>query len=108
MASPLPWGEREGVRGKRSSHHPHLHPPPSRGRRVFFELDTSQLCCGVIHSSGSLKRKKFTDAKRNITNRRPWLWEIPYMQGHSWVMEISSFMLLFFKDLFRSFCSMWK
>jgi len=35
MAFPLPWGERVRVRGKRSSHHPHLNPPPSRGRRVF-------------------------------------------------------------------------
>jgi len=33
MAFPFPWGERIRV----------------RGRRVFFWLDTSQLCCGVIH-----------------------------------------------------------
>jgi hypothetical protein len=31
------------------------------------------------------------NAKRNIINRRPWLWKIPYMQGHCWVMEISSY-----------------
>ncbi len=38
MASPLPWGERVRVRGKWSYHHPHLNPPPSRGRRVFYRI----------------------------------------------------------------------
>jgi hypothetical protein len=28
---PLPWWERAGVRGNNLLH-PHLHPPPSRGR----------------------------------------------------------------------------
>jgi len=40
MAFPLPWGEREGVRGdrgKRSSHHPHLNPPPCLRRSGFAQ-----------------------------------------------------------------------
>jgi len=63
MAFPLPWRERVRVRGKRSSHHPHLNPPPSRWRRVFFELDASQLCCGVIyyHSTCCMETEKRKD-----------------------------------------------
>jgi hypothetical protein len=49
MAYPLPWWERAGVRGKRSCYHPHLDPPPSRGRRVFRELDAPQPCGGVLY-----------------------------------------------------------
>jgi len=46
---PLPWGERGRVRGKCSYYHPHLNPPPSRGRRVFREFDAPQFCCGALH-----------------------------------------------------------
>jgi len=35
MAYPLPWGKRVRVRGNLFYHHPHLNPPPSRGRKVF-------------------------------------------------------------------------
>ncbi len=49
MASPLPWGERGGVRGKWSYHYPHLNPPHQGGGKFFRELDALQLCCGVLH-----------------------------------------------------------
>jgi len=26
-----------------------FNPPPSRGRKVFRELDAPQLCCGILH-----------------------------------------------------------
>ncbi len=34
---PLPWREREGVRGD-ADLHPHLNPPPSEGRRIVGYL----------------------------------------------------------------------
>jgi len=37
MAFPLPRGKRVRVRGKKSSDHPHLNPPPSRGR-IFLRI----------------------------------------------------------------------
>jgi hypothetical protein len=43
---PLPWRERVRVRGESFHHHPHLNPPPSRGRKSFRELDAPQLAAG--------------------------------------------------------------
>jgi hypothetical protein len=37
---PLPRWERAGVRGRRHHIHPHLNPPPSRGRIIFNPFST--------------------------------------------------------------------
>jgi hypothetical protein len=55
MAYPLPWGERVRVRGKWSNHHPHLNPPPSRGRKVFQRIR----CPAALLRGTSLKGVKF-------------------------------------------------
>jgi hypothetical protein len=39
---PLPWRERAGVRGT-IRQHPHLNPPPSRGRRIIGYFHDSKV-----------------------------------------------------------------
>ena len=50
MAYPLPWGERVRVRGEIILIiTPTLILPHQGGGKFFRELDTPQLCCGVLH-----------------------------------------------------------